>query len=253
VPEATTARAPRVDTTDADVRRLRIVADALGEAGVHWWVDHGTLLGLVRDGGFLPWDDDLDVSFNRAEHARVVRALLEHKPALRARMIVTGRGVKLVPHAANERTHDISSYAREGADVVKHFVRFRRGHEGRSRPWREWLHGPFDALDRALQALDAWLWDGDRRWPTPIGRALVALVGWPAVMRERAGTHEVSRVPAELLERHEHRAWFDMGVPIPADVERYLRYRYGADWQVPRRTWTWWDDDRTVGTRRPGS
>lgn len=36
--------------------------------GIKYSIESGTLLGAVRDGGFIPWDDVVDVSMTRKEY-----------------------------------------------------------------------------------------------------------------------------------------------------------------------------------------
>ena len=68
-------------------RVLRHVCSFLEDRSIPCYVDHGTLLGLVRDNGLMPWDDDLDLSVADSDRHRLCAAI----PDLLASMPEAGR------------------------------------------------------------------------------------------------------------------------------------------------------------------
>lgn len=52
--------------------------------GIRYWLSSGTLIGAARHGGFIPWDDDLDIEMMRDDYNRLMEVLPEDLPATMA-------------------------------------------------------------------------------------------------------------------------------------------------------------------------
>lgn len=62
----------------ADTTLLEIFHKICIENNLRYWIDYGTLLGAIRHNGFIPWDDDVDVSMIRDDYDRL-KEILEEK------------------------------------------------------------------------------------------------------------------------------------------------------------------------------
>lgn len=61
----------RLQETELEI--LKAFASFCDEHDLEWFIDSGTVLGALRHGGFIPWDDDIDVGMLREDYDRFLR------------------------------------------------------------------------------------------------------------------------------------------------------------------------------------
>ena len=60
---------------------LKIVDGICRRNNITYWLSSGTLLGAVRHGGFIPWDDDVDIEILRKDRNRFITACNRELPS----------------------------------------------------------------------------------------------------------------------------------------------------------------------------
>ncbi len=90
---------------------LEEILEVADKHGIKVYLDYGTLLGAIRHHGYVPWDDDIDISVFRKDYIPLLRYLKEELPPYRdVRSIHTTSGFNQ-PNAviANRAKFDIGN------------------------------------------------------------------------------------------------------------------------------------------------
>ena len=253
--------------TAADIQRMRKVLRIFVASGVRCWVDQGSLLGLIRDETLITWDSDIDLSCWDAD------CPADHDVwrQLRRDGFFPMRSededlTKLIWPGENEsvRIIDITRYRREGDHAVRrwskahlkgwgrfanaflnntrltarHVWSYRRGS-----PVRRFYAGRSFPNRPEIQRLRGWIGSLAIQF-VPTG-ALERLATWAYLTHWRE-SNIIARTPASFFNHLAPITVADQEYLAPHPVEAYLEFKYGPDWQTPKREWSFADEDGAV-------
>lgn len=220
---------------------LKQVTAAIDAARIAYFLDTGTLLGAVRDGAFIPWDNDIDIgildcAYDDARLRAAINALVGG--GFVANLARTGVGffsptgvevnLKLYQDDGNGFSGDYSHYI-HSSGLLSFLYNVAAGEHISS-------HG-----NRLIYRVKSLLIAGRPLWR-------IFILPWLAPRM----THKslVSRVSKSNLLPLGSISFYDADFSAPGDCPAYLADRYGASWETPVRDYDFTRDDKSIAGNR---
>ena len=77
---------------------LKKIIEICDEINVNYFLAYGSLIGAVRHGGFIPWDDDLDIVMLRPDYEIFNQYCLKHERELYPFKLINRKNEKKYPY-----------------------------------------------------------------------------------------------------------------------------------------------------------
>ncbi len=196
---------------DSSLKILQATIETLDKHNIAYYLDYGTLIGAVRDKGFIPWDDDMDISLVHESDYKNIPAVLKDIKKLGFRTYLRSfeDSIEKAETNGNETVDikDITFTEKESYRVAK------------IRNNKFWIFG------RGGSTLDIFFkYEKDNK------------ITWMA--QRKLHSIEKSKLSDELIEID----FYHLKCKIPKNYDEYLTSMYG-DWKTPKEDWQYYEHE----------
>ena len=216
---------------------LKYIDSVCKEQNIDYRIDAGQVLGAVRHGGFIPWDDDIDIVLERKEYKRLCKYLVEHPhPQYVLQTFETDRhfvGAWVVfrdtksEYVQDRKVHKVRKYKGVQVDIFpyenKIIEPLHRLSALIGRKNQDWFLGRCTCVARFIYRIQNYVL-------YPIFRLLGLMFGNPDKYMTSYGVGFFRKHPKKSLWPHKPIVFEGYEFPGPANVESYLEEQYGEDY-----------------------
>lgn len=244
------------------VKNLRAVKEVFDEFGIKFWLDFGTLLGAVRDGKIIEWDEDIDLSMWSEDREKLLLALHDLKRG-KFKAKVDGTA----PLSPNNQTVQVTLFPYDS--VIDIYLWQVKGDKATNltavsggliyKRARALIYNTYRVVRHYLYSdiglTVVWGQDESRKARRKIvlnileyflpkfpGKLKTFLLN--VLLRWTPDHGFLYFTPKRYFEKLNTLKFYGMTFSIPSDVEDYLKYHYGENWKIPQKKWDWTKDDR---------
>ena len=237
------------------VNSLRLVKNVFDDLGIKFWLEGGTLLGAVRDGKILEWDDDIDLAIWNSDKGKLFEALNEFKKRkAKVKSLSTlypniGTVKLMFPGSASVRNVmiDIELWKNKDDNITCKFA--GPGTWQHKNVIRSLFFYALRVVRHYLCSdIDVYVPDIGKEERPVFERFADTFASFSALLppslkiflldlMQNKRLDEVNWeyvMPKHYFERLESIKFYGMTVNIPLDAENYLKFHYGETWKVPQ-------------------
>lgn len=257
-----TIKEPENYTVKSDVNKLGPaileVMDVAKSHGVESWLCYGALLGLVREGRLLPWNNDAELG-------------CWYEKNISERLCSITDSLNRKGYHTNYYSSNGSIAARKKGVIVNLNCFWRendyavRPHESPGKLYRiskasyfmYWLatlmgtypKGPLGGTLRPLtfnEAVRTMIVSTLRLFSKSVRRKFYLFLINKAM--RLSGSFQKTGIPLEYLSDFEEMDFYGCKVRVPGKPERILKCIYGEEWRVPKTDWSFYHEKNKVET-----
>ena len=202
---------------------LSQVIEVLDKNNLLYFIDTGTLLGAVRDKMFIPWDNDIDLAViggdtsttNLLKVSKLLYALGFYVTLTKKEIAICSRdgvnlGIKLYKKQA-------SHYEACMGKVYRHRL----------------FYSKYKAISLFVKFSQVFKLKLSCIWQ-------MKLLFWAKY------DEKTVIIPFEFVDAIIDYNFYNIIVKVPNKPERYLAYRYGENWKVPKQDYDYMIDDKSI-------
>lgn len=213
---------------------------------IQYWLSSGTLLGAVRHGGFIPWDDDADIELLKADYDKLKHILLQC-PDSRFALQYGGNDVeylwpyyRIVDTESKVRQFSMQecNYKYDGLAVDVFYMA-----PSFSRNLEYLIYGIHAVFVGRLGRIKN---NSIRRFLIRLGKGLIHGILIPCIcflnrisgskmLRPNVGSGYLCRFDKNIFFPLKRMKFEDYEFPVPNDWDAYLKQMYGNYWELPQK------------------
>ncbi len=232
------------------VYALKQVKAILDREEIIYWLDCGTLLGAIRNGRIIPWDDDIDLGAFSKDKKKVKKILNTQLP----------------------NTFEINHYLEEtkvyfkGFDLSITFYSINNGHAVRHYKKIEepYIISVLRSISNMLEiSSDRNITKASQNVPVQATRLIAYIIsnlplkfkcimsGVLNIIIHKFSLYSYLKVviPLKYFKNLSKITFYGMEFNIPSSVEEYLGYRYGKDWRTPISDYVYNEEDGAISDK----